>query len=190
MNTSKRNYSEYIEFDYAFDKPPNVVVWLNQLDLDSGRTVWIKTYASHVTATGFIVHIDTWEHSIIYGAGASWIACPADHPGVFSGNVCIKDYRDWRSPSLTNGGNVTFPKDLFQSAPKVLLAVNYLDFDHRHNIRFRAFADQVWQGGMKWHVNSWEDTVCYNASCAFLALQFVLSCIPYLGDASLATIFP
>lgn len=59
MNTSKRNYSEYIEFDYAFDKPPNVVVWLNQLDLDSGHTVRIKTYASHVTTTGFIVHIDT-----------------------------------------------------------------------------------------------------------------------------------
>ncbi|KAF8251470.1 hypothetical protein K440DRAFT_637435 [Wilcoxina mikolae CBS 423.85] len=171
MDTSKQRYSEFIKFDYAFDKCPNVVIWLNQLDLDTGHIIRIKTYASDITTTDFTIHIDTWDDSIIYGAGVSWIAYPCDHPGIFSGNVCTTDYRDWHNPDSTNGGDVTFPKDFFHTVPKVLLAVNYLDFDHRYNLRFRAYADRVWQGGMKWHVNSWADTICYNVGAAFLAFS-------------------
>ncbi|KAJ9643566.1 hypothetical protein H2199_004245 [Coniosporium tulheliwenetii] len=57
-----------------FDKVPKVFAALNYLDFDSAKNMRIKASTPQVTTDGFTWHGDTWEDSLCYGVGVSWIA--------------------------------------------------------------------------------------------------------------------
>ena len=57
-----------------FKNPPTVLVALNMLDMAGNANLRISTDISEVTTEGFRWHLDTWDDSTLYAAGASWIA--------------------------------------------------------------------------------------------------------------------
>ncbi|KAJ9624976.1 hypothetical protein H2203_004927 [Taxawa tesnikishii (nom. ined.)] len=57
-----------------FAKPPTVLVALNMLDMAGNSDLRVKVDADEVTEEGFRWHLDTWEDSTLYAAGASWVA--------------------------------------------------------------------------------------------------------------------
>ncbi|PIL35697.1 hypothetical protein GSI_02427 [Ganoderma sinense ZZ0214-1] len=63
-------------FAREYASPPNVVVFLNQLDMAKGKNWRVTTTATDVTTTGFTLHIDTWADTVLYSATAAWIAYP------------------------------------------------------------------------------------------------------------------
>jgi H-type lectin domain/Astacin (Peptidase family M12A) len=165
--------SKWISFPRAFSSPPKVIVWLKSVDMAKNFNWRVETYPSYdVSTTGFTININTWADSILYSADASWIAyLPiSDKVPIYSGSGDTKQYRNWSPPQLTNGAKVDFPAGTFDKLPKtLLLAVNRFDFDYRHNLRFKVFANTVSEAGFRWHVDSWADSLCYGAGISYIA---------------------
>ena len=161
--------SRQITFERAYLSPPKVIVWLNSLDLASGKGWRVSATATDVTPTGFTLHIDSWSDTVIYSAAAAWIAYPSDKAGVVSGSYSTSDVRPWDKPQLYNSGRADFPRGAFQRTPTVLFALNELDIDPGHNLRLRLAVSSVSKDGLDWHVDSWWDTILYSASASFIA---------------------
>ncbi|KAL0638996.1 hypothetical protein Q9L58_001877 [Maublancomyces gigas] len=58
----------------VFEKPPKVFLALNSLEIDNKHNQRLKVTADNVSATGMTWHLDSWCDTILYSAGASYIA--------------------------------------------------------------------------------------------------------------------
>ncbi|KAK4163906.1 hypothetical protein QBC43DRAFT_344879 [Cladorrhinum sp. PSN259] len=58
----------------TFTKSPNVVVALNMIDSERWTNLRVKSGASSITKDGMTWHLDAWADSVLYRAGASYIA--------------------------------------------------------------------------------------------------------------------
>ena len=163
--TSKR-----IHFATPFSAPPRVVVWLNALDISHDHNCRIKAYASNVDAQGFTLHLDSWADTIMYSSGATWIAYPADHAGVASGTFSTTDVVPWNKPKQEVVGKVAFPK-AFKGTPKVIMALNYLDFKAGENTRARVSTSSVTSKDITWHLQTWSGSTMYAAAASYFAWQ-------------------
>lgn len=172
-NQPTRTNSKWMRFPRPFSSPPKVIVWLKSVDMAKNFNWRVEAYPSHdVSTTGFTININTWADSILYSADASWIAYvqAPDKIMIQSGAADTRQYRPWNPAQLTNGAKVDFPAGSFDRPPKtLLLAVNRFDFDHRYNLRFRAYADAISDAGFRWHVDSWADSLCYGAGISYIA---------------------
>lgn len=65
----------YVKFDSnVFATPPRVLVALNSLEMSCKFNLRISTKVSDVSAAGMTWHINSWGNSVLYSAGASYIA--------------------------------------------------------------------------------------------------------------------
>jgi hypothetical protein len=64
----------HVQFDKKFRCPPKVRTALNFLDIGHEANLRVKTFTSDVTAEGIAWNIDSWSDTILYSAGASYIA--------------------------------------------------------------------------------------------------------------------
>lgn len=58
----------------AFEGPPKVLIALNSLDMDQAHNLRVKLSADSVSKNGMNWHIDAWADTVLYMAGASYIA--------------------------------------------------------------------------------------------------------------------
>lgn len=58
----------------VFEKPPRMFLAINSLDIDHGQNLRLGVTADHVSAGGMTWHLNAWEDTILYSAGASYIA--------------------------------------------------------------------------------------------------------------------
>jgi hypothetical protein len=67
--------SKWVDFPAGrFQRPPTVLMALNELDLRQGHGLRVKLSADSVSAEGMNWHIDSWADSVLYSAAASYIA--------------------------------------------------------------------------------------------------------------------
>lgn len=161
--------SKRINFPKPFQgKPPQVICWLNSLDLDKDYNWRVKTYATDIDTSGFTVHIDTWADTIMYSAGMTWVAYPSEQPGVASGSFGTEDVRPWNQPRAENSATVPFGQK-FVRFPKVIMALSSIDYDKNWNLRIRLSTSSVTETGLTWHLQSWHDSVMYSAKASYFA---------------------
>ena len=60
--------------DVEFCEAPKVFVALNEFDIGAGHDFRLKAYVEDVTKSGLTWHIDTWDNSVLFSAGATLIA--------------------------------------------------------------------------------------------------------------------
>jgi hypothetical protein len=63
-----------VEFSKPFEKKPNVLVCVNQVDADKTTNLRYKVEATAISRDGFILKIITWGDTKIFGIGGFWIA--------------------------------------------------------------------------------------------------------------------
>ncbi|KAG8983580.1 hypothetical protein FRB94_007503 [Tulasnella sp. JGI-2019a] len=73
-NAPQARYERDILFDRNFRKAPLVLTALNMLDFDKGTPIKVKTLCTNVTERSMTWHLDTWNQTIRYSAGASYLA--------------------------------------------------------------------------------------------------------------------
>lgn len=169
-NAPQANTTRRINFSRPYAAPPHVVVWLHALDMDRGANVRVRAHVSGVDAAGFTLHIDSWADSILYSAGATWIAFPTGKPGVVSGVYNTQDVRPWNQPTLSTSGTVSFPAGAFQSAPRVLSGLSSLDVTKDANLRIKASVAEIAASGFRWNLDAWADTVLFSAGANYIAI--------------------
>lgn len=161
--TSKR-----INFTTPFSAPPKVVTWLQALDMKKDTNWRVTVHATDIDNTGFTVNADTWGDSVLYQAGVTWLAYPAGQPGVTSGRFNTQDVRSWQNPRHENSGIKNFDK-AFSKTPKVIMALDTLDYDHTKNLRVRLSTSSVTSTGITWHLQSWGDSIMFTTGASFFA---------------------
>jgi len=166
----KMQTSRNIKFAKPYAEPPKVVVWLNEIDLDKNHNWRVKCFADNITKDGFTLHCDTWADTILYSAGATWIAHPSNRSNITSGSYNTMDVRPWDQPRATNGKSINFDKK-FQKTPLVLTGLNTFDIGNTANLRIRALLSNISSTGMTWNVDCWADTTLYSGGCNYLVIQ-------------------
>ena len=69
-----KRYERWISFEAPFSNVPLVQVGLAGFDIDNRDTARLKLRAERITRNGFMLVIETWRHTRIYGADVSWLA--------------------------------------------------------------------------------------------------------------------
>ncbi|KAL2279396.1 hypothetical protein FJTKL_13466 [Diaporthe vaccinii] len=167
-NKPQLKYSERINFASPFRAPPKVITWLQSLDMDKSKNWRIRVCATKIDKKGFTIHADSWDDSILYSAGVTWLAYPADQQGVTSGRIDTRDVRPRQNPQHENSGVKDFDVELSKT-PKVIMALDSLDYDHSRNLRVRLSSSSVNSTGMTWHLDSWWDSIMYSSGASFFA---------------------
>ncbi|KAI9720666.1 MAG: hypothetical protein M1812_002846 [Candelaria pacifica] len=62
-----------IVFPHPFDQPPRVIACINRLEFSCGSNVRLQV-VTEATSVGLAWYLNTWDDSIMYGAGAAYIA--------------------------------------------------------------------------------------------------------------------
>jgi hypothetical protein len=172
LDQKNSHWSTQIEFGEQYDSAPNIVVWLCMLDVDRNTHCRVKAYANSITAIGFMLHVETWNDTVLYGTSVSWAAHPATHPSITSGDFNTSDVR--LADKLHNQDNektFTFKAYQFQHPPRVLVALNSLDVSRDHNLRIRTFARDVTAENMTLNISTWGDTKVFSAGASYLAIE-------------------
>jgi hypothetical protein len=68
-----------VTFEHPFTRQPKVAVSLQKIDLQdiAANIHRIAVRAENIRLEGFDLYFETWADSIVYNAGASWIAVGA-----------------------------------------------------------------------------------------------------------------
>jgi hypothetical protein len=69
-----KTYERWISFDSPFANVPLIQVAVAGFDIDNRDTVRLKVRAERITANGFMLVIETWRHTRVYGVDVSWLA--------------------------------------------------------------------------------------------------------------------
>ena len=161
-------HSKRIDFATPFEAPPKVITWLQSLDMDSCENWRIKVYPSDIDAKGFTIHADACLNTVLYSTGITWLAYPADQPGVASGTFNTHDVRPPPHPQADNWGVFRFPT-AFSTTPKVIMAIDSFDYCHHKNLRLHLSMPSVTSTDMTWRLQSWADSTMYSSGASFFA---------------------
>ena len=158
-----------IYFTIPFDTAPKVVVWLNGFNIAStGASYRVSASPSDITPSSFVIDIASWGDTIFHGASAYWIAIPSNQSDITSGIFNTEEVRPWAVWQLNNSKSITFDKP-FPTIPRVVAAFHGLDMGGSANIRARVTISDVSTTQFIWHLDSWSDTVFYDAWASYIA---------------------
>jgi len=158
----------------TFAKPyavvPKVVVWLNWVSMQNNHGFRVRTYVKDISTTGFTLYIDSWDDTILFSAGATWIAHPARRSNIASGTYGTADIHPGSKPQQVNSSTITFDKT-FEKVPRVFAALNEFSINQNANLRIKMAQTEITDKGMKWHLDTWGDTTMYSATASYIAIQ-------------------
>lgn len=160
-----------ITFRRPYQTPPFVVVWLSAIDMSHDRRWRIRTFATNVTSTGFTIHIDTWDDSLLLSAAASWVAYTATKAGVASGHFSTSDIRSPKQSMSETTGYEEFGPGLFKDPPRVIAALDSFDICNKDFFRLTARTSCISTAGMTWNLDTWYNSVLYLAGASYIALS-------------------
>lgn len=62
-----------VVFNTPYMEAPRIAMGLNELDVDESRNLRVKVYKERVTDKDFVLRIDSWSDTLLYGGGATWV---------------------------------------------------------------------------------------------------------------------
>lgn len=129
----------------------------------------VKTYVTDVTEKKFVIHIDTWDDSILNSATATWVAYPTGMANVSSGSYRTNYPPNHPLPHDTSE-RVNFDNGVFTTVPRVLVALNSINIDCSQDLRLKVYSTHVTRTGMAVHVDNWANSIVYNTGVSYIAL--------------------
>lgn len=168
-----KKYGKPFFFPESFKEPPEVICWLNRLDLASGpdHDYKVRAFADGISSEGFTAHLNTWDDGELNGAAMCWIAFPRHKKHVDSGRFSTLDIRKRSSPRPRTTAKVRF-KQRFDKVPTVLAALNLIDAAGNADLRVKVSISEVDREGFRWTLETRDDSTLYAAGASWIALGF------------------
>jgi ankyrin repeat protein len=164
-----------ISFTRPYDSPPEVVVWLNCLDMFHKRDWRVRVNTTDITSTGFTLHIDSLGDTLLFGAGASWITYPVGKVGVVSGK-----FRTEKITKLANSikkgvivrrrGEIKYKGGTLETVPRVFVAFNMLSIARGYSMNVNVTTQSIKKFGMICCINAWARTRLHDAEVSYIAI--------------------
>ncbi|EME48754.1 hypothetical protein DOTSEDRAFT_67705 [Dothistroma septosporum NZE10] len=167
----QQKHAKAFLFPTPFSEPPEVVCWLNRLDLSSGRDYdyKIRAFADEINTESFLAHLSTWHSGRMPGAALCWIAFPKSKRSAESGCISTNHVRKRTDPRPITTAVVKFKKT-FERPPTVIAAINMIDAAGNADLRIKLAISKVTKEGFRWTFETWDDSTLYAASAHWIAL--------------------
>lgn len=149
-----------VKFEKPYDDVPNVITFVHSFSVENE---WlIKVWPESIDKVGFWLCSQNSDPSNLRNLVVDWISSKGRlgrHTGTFVGT----EENDFK-------GHVTFPTK-FSGTPFLFVALNELDADSKHPLRFRIVTKDVTECGFDWRVESWWDSKNNAIGASYLALE-------------------
>lgn len=168
QHKQRQSFSKRIKFPSKLrggKEPPEVICWLNRLDLQNwkGRGHRLHAFASDVTRESATFTLETWGDSVLNGAAMCYIAFPKGKRKVDSGYFSTHDveYAEGGEVGEVGGGRkdvrnrVEFKEDWFKKPPTVLCALSMFDLGGEADLKVKVEAIDVDKEGFTWCMSTW-----------------------------------
>lgn len=157
-----------ISFPVPFNAPPLIAMGFTALDISNGTNVRIFASASNITQTSAYLHLNSWSDTRLYSTAIVWYAVPPDDPYVQTGRFATLDDHPVDKPQQNTSRRITFARP-YASPPRVVVWLNELDLWSGANWRVSATASDVTPTGFTLHLDTWADSVLYQAAASWIA---------------------
>ncbi|KAE9982191.1 hypothetical protein EG328_011103 [Venturia inaequalis] len=184
QHKQRQSFSKRIKFPSKLrggKQPPEVVCWLNRLDLQNwkGRGHRLHAFAGDVTTESATFTLETWGDSVLNGAAMCYIAFPKGKRKVDSGYFSTHDVEDEdeeggqvgrRGKEIRN--RVEFREGWFTKPPTILCALSMFDLGGEADLKIKVEALDVDKDGFTWCLSTWDDSILHAAGASWIALGF------------------
>lgn len=69
-----RRFEQWVGFESPFSNVPLVQVGITGFDIDNRDSARLKVRSERITANGFMLVIETWRQTRVYGVSVNWFA--------------------------------------------------------------------------------------------------------------------
>ncbi|RDB16910.1 hypothetical protein Hypma_002549 [Hypsizygus marmoreus] len=159
-----------VSFELKFPlNPPTIPLGLTALDINKNHGIRVKAYLDNLTRESVTVRLDGWGDTVLNGAMCNWLPFYTSDRELQSGSASTLDVPTRTPSQATTAIEVTFPKGPFAAPPLVVVWLNMLDFDEKHNWRIKATASDITCFGFVMHLDTWGDTILNAAAATWIA---------------------
>lgn len=160
QHKQRQSFSKRIKFPSKLRggrEPPEVVCWLNRLDLQNwkGRGHRLHAFAKNVTTESATFTLETWGDSVLNGAAMCYIAFPKGKRKVDSGYFSTHDVEDHEGTRKEVRNRVEFREGWFKKPPTILCALSMFDLGGEADLKIKVEAVDVDKDGFTWCLSTW-----------------------------------
>ena len=157
-----------ITFGTTFAAPPRLPLGLNSLDISKDDCIRVVASAEDITKEGFKISLNTWEGTVLYSGGASWLELSPGYLEYQTGEFNTEDVYPWQNPQSGASRRINFARP-FITPPKVIVFLKKLDMDRHRNWRIKTIASGIDAKGFTIHIETWADSILYGAVAGWIA---------------------
>ncbi|KAK6540376.1 hypothetical protein TWF694_009177 [Orbilia ellipsospora] len=162
QNVKTRNWQ------LSYSITPRSAVGLNMIDMSCNTNLRLSCSIENATAQNFTASITSWDDSILYTGGMTWVEAGPGFDTVRMGTFHTTEVRPSNKPQAETSKRIIFHAP-FAVPPKVVVWLSAFGMDKGANWRIKTYATDVGKDGFTVHVDSWADTMLYSASVNWLA---------------------
>lgn len=146
---------------------PKIAVGLTTLSVAVGSNVRIRTKADTPERKNMIIHLDSWFNTKLQAAGCTWLEAP-DNSFFQIGTYNTMETRSWDQPAMAAEKPITF-KTPFAAAPTIVVWLNWMDIDGRHDTSVKAYTTAPTATGFTIHIDAADGCQLYSAGATWIA---------------------
>ena len=151
-----------------FADPPRLAHGIRALGISKNGGARVASRLQHVTNRSADCDITTWGDTNLYGAVASVFALAQVEPKDLDFLTGEHMYSRWVDFSPPSSVRVDFERP-FSTPPKVVVFLNYMEFEKGHNWRVMTTATDIDVNGFTLDLKTWSDTSFNAAQAGWIA---------------------
>ncbi|KAL8732411.1 MAG: hypothetical protein Q9166_002811 [cf. Caloplaca sp. 2 TL-2023] len=148
---------------------PRVPLGLTSLDIGSDRNIRITAGAANITQEKFTASLNAWGDTVLYGASLTYLEAGPGFEYLQTGNFSTTEVGRWQDHKPQNSKRINFAHPFQGQPPKVICWLTTVDMDSKYNWRIKTYATDVDTNGFTVHIDTWSDTIMYQAAMTWLA---------------------
>ncbi|KAL8684231.1 MAG: hypothetical protein Q9224_006504 [Gallowayella concinna] len=148
---------------------PRVPLGLTSLDIGYAHNIRITAAAANITKEKFTASLNGWGDTDLYGASLTYVEAGPGFEYLQTGTFNTTEVSPWQNHKPENAKRINFPHAFQGKPPKVICWLTTVDMDKNHNWRIKAFATDVDTNGFTAHIETWGDSILYQAAMTWLA---------------------
>ncbi|KAI4254623.1 MAG: hypothetical protein L6R42_007119 [Xanthoria sp. 1 TBL-2021] len=148
---------------------PRVPVGLTSLDIGHEHNIRLTATATDITQENFTSNLNAWSDTILYGASLTYLEAGPGFEYLQTGTFSTTEVGKWQDHKSQNSKRINFAQPFQGEPPKVICWLTTVDMGKDKNWRIKSYVTDVDTKGFTAHIDSWADTVMYQAAITWLA---------------------
>ncbi|KAL8867951.1 MAG: hypothetical protein Q9174_005323 [Haloplaca sp. 1 TL-2023] len=158
------------EFSQKYPAAPRVPIGLTSLDVGNDKNIRLTALAEDITAEKFSPSLNAWSDTVLYSASLTYLeAGGPTFDYLQTGTFNTTEVGKWEDHKAQNSKRINFAKPFEGQPPKIVLWLTKVDMAKDKNWRIKSYTTDVDNKGFTVHIDSWDDTIMYQAALTWLA---------------------